>query len=395
MTEYFFFDYYAKQLGGSVLGQKKNIGTEKNVLVSLYPIEELAPDQFAKQLSLSSTPTAALSGICYVNLDIKIPFRIPLASTLKFAQFYNSNATAQWDELDLPKLENKTANESLALGLKGKVVLIGDKADTFEMFGVRLPGPFVFRNKDRATQIIPKDENGKIIYQVTDMLLQLLESGSLTQSSGNRIVYTPSTPIAPQINDLVIVDGTGNIMLPDRPIDGFRFTLDDRKLRRLDTGRNWVVPASGARIGLGQATTPIDHLTPLKWGPEDKGSFSSYIYESASNNWVVLLTREISGATISQVPRLSIVTGVADITAQPYDSFYLGGNTSIYIHHLVTERQFIDVEWEAGADWIAKVVCPVGDTMATEFEDLTIRTLLTSVTRLRITLGANNNFQIS
>jgi len=387
---YFFFDYVPTSLGGSVLGQKSNLGTDKKTLVALYPIEELAPNQFPKFLTFSATSLTALSGICYVNLEITKAFHIPLSSDLKFAQFYSTSATAAWDDRDLSKLEGKTATQALALGLQGKIVLIGDSTQTFRQQGKTNLGPYVYRDSQGAVQITKFGT----IFEVTPLQLQPLSSVS-TSSLSERIVYTPSTPITPQNNDWILVDGVGSIYLPDLPSDGFRFTLDDRKFRRLDSGRNSVVPASGTTIGVGQTTTVIDHLTPLTWGIEDKGSFSSYIYEAAANNWTVLLTRESEGTAITQSARPLIVTTNADSIAQPYDSFYLGGNTSIYVNQLVTERQFIDIQWAVGATWNARVVCPVGFTMGGVFEDLTIVTSLTSVTRLQITLGANNNFQIS
>jgi hypothetical protein len=211
-----------------------------------------------------------------------------------------------------------------------------------------------------------------------------------------RTVYTASSAIAPQNGDLIIVEGAGNINLPVTPTDGFRFTLDDRKFRRLTEGRNAVVPAAGDAIGLGQVAGVIDHLSPLTWTADDKGSFSNWIYETASKNWVVLLTREMAGTVLTQSGlRPTIATGNTAINAAPYDRLFLGGVGDILINGLTNEREFVDIAWDPAVPLIVKVVCPIGFAIKGVFEDLEINTALTSVAHLQIALGAGNNFEVT
>jgi hypothetical protein len=340
---------------------------------------------------LNASPFEAISGINYISLEPNQSFHIPISSTLKQATFICSNGSIQWDETDRIKLEGKTAAQALSSGLSGKIVLIGDSTDTFEYFGVRSPGPFVFRNENRRIEITYIDG----VYKVADMLLQLLDQAT-TPSVPGRTIYTSSSAIAPQNGDLIIIDGAGNINLPVTPADGFRFTLDDRKFRRLEENRNAVVPALGDAIGLGQVAGTIDHLSPLTWITADKGSFSNWIYEADSRNWVVLLTREIAGTVLTQSGlRPTITTGNTDISAAPYDRLFLGGTGDIFINGLTNEREFVDIAWDPAVPLIVKVVCPIGFTIKGVFEDLEINTSLTSVTHLQIALGPGNNFEVT
>jgi hypothetical protein len=333
---------------------------------------------------------AGLKNINYVSLDVQKSFSVSLPSTLKFAQFYCSSANSKWDEKDLPKLQGKTSAEALAANLDSKIVLIGDSTDTFEMFGAKSSGPFVFRNNNRMVQIT-KSGN---VFEVSDMLLQVLDTS--VQSTLGRTIYTTSTALTPESGDLILVDGVGNINLPADPVDGFKFTLDDRKLKRLNLNRNRIVPAAGQTIGLGQGDATADYQTPLTWDTEDAGSFSNYFYEAASKNWVVLLTREVQGTAITQSAQKPLIyTTNIDAIAQPYDRLYLNGTGNILLTQIVAERQFIDIEWSVGATWIIKVICPVGFTIAGVFEDLDINTALTSVTHLRLALKAGNDFGVS
>jgi hypothetical protein len=377
------FTYLASDVVPALLAQVNNdINSATGLIDAKFtPISQLLPSAQV----LSKTPSTPLTGHLIINLDLsKGSFRIPLGSALKFAQIFNSNASAQWDESDLVKLDGLPAN------LSGRVALIGESTDTFEYFGARSPGPFVFRNPNRMIQITKSGS----VFEINDMLLQLLDT--TVPSVVGRTLYTTSSSLTPQNEDLILVDGVGNINLPMAPVDGFRSFLDDRKYRRLNLNRNWVIPATGETIGVGQTAATIDHLTPLTWDSDDAGSFSTYIYEAAAKNWVVLLTREVAGTVITQSAQKPLIyTTNADLVAQPYDRLYLSGTGNILLTQIVAEREFIDIEWSVGATWMIKVICPLGFTIAGVFEDLDINTALTSVTHLRLALKAGNDFGVS
>jgi hypothetical protein len=110
----------------------------------------------------------------------------------------------------------------------------------------------------------------------------------------------------------------------------------------------------------------------------------------------VLLTREVVGTSITQAAQKPLIfTNNTDVIAQPYDRFYLGGTGNILLTQVVAERSFIDIDWSVGANWVMKVICPVGFTIAGVFEDLDINTALTSVTHLRLALKPGNDFGVS
>jgi hypothetical protein len=110
----------------------------------------------------------------------------------------------------------------------------------------------------------------------------------------------------------------------------------------------------------------------------------------------VLLTREVVGTSITQATQKPLIfTTNTDVGAQPYDRFYLGGTGNISLTQVVAERSFIDIDWSVGANWVMKVICPIGFTILGKFEDLDINTTLTSVTHLRLALQTGNNFGIS
>jgi len=360
------------------------------VFIQLNSLEFYLKDLRLKTFTFSSSPLAPLSGLNYVSLSINQAFQIPIASDLKQATFTCTDGSVRWNETDRPKIEGKTAAEAIAAGLTGKIVLIGDKSDTFRQLGTTSPGPYIFRTGMGAVEIT---KIGNVFEVLPVMLQPMVEP---VQIPIGRTVYTSSSATLPQNNDLVIVDGSGNITLPSKPIDGFRFTLDDLKFRRLEENRNAVVPAVGDAIGLGQTSATIDHLSPLTWVTADKGSFSRWIYEAASKNWVVLLTREMAGTVITQSAlRPTITTGNTDISAVTYDRFFLGGAGNILINGLTNQREFIDISWAPASNWIMKVICPVGFTIMGDFEDLEINTALTSVTHLQIALGVGNNFEVT
>jgi hypothetical protein len=370
----------------AILVQRADISANYKGIVSAQWL--LLEDMLPSSELLSGTPSTALNGHVIINLDLsKGSFTVPLSNTLKHARIFNTNASALWNELDLVKLESPSVQLS---GLTGHIALIGDETQTFEYFGKRSPGPFVFRNPNRMIQITKSGS----VFEINDMLLQFLDT--TVPSAVGRTLYTTSSSLTPQNEDLILVDGVGNINLPMAPVDGFRFFLDDRKYRRLNLSRNWVIPATGETIGVGQTAATIDHLTPLTWDSDDAGSFSTYIYEAAAKNWVVLLTREVAGTAITQSAQKPLIyTTNADIVAQPYDRLYLSGTGNILLTQIVAERQFVDIEWSVGATWMIKVICPLGFTIAGVFEDLDINTALTSVTHLRLALKAGNDFGVS
>jgi hypothetical protein len=345
-------------------------------------------------MRVASTLTTKITNTTFVNLNLKSTIAIPLSSNLLVAQFACTDGSVSWDETDLPLIDAKSVSEIMAAPLKSKIAVIGDRSQTFEQFGIKQPGPYIFRSGDSAIQIVRDGGFFDTVYRVFPMMLQPL--WATTPTITNRTIYTTSTALVPQNGDTIIVDGVGNINLPLGPIDGFKFALDDRKYRRLNIGRNAIVPATGETIGVGQTAATIDHLTPLTWGIEDAGSFSQWIYEAAAKNWVVLLTREVAGTAITQSAQKPLIyTTNADIVAQPYDRLYLNGTGNILLTQIVAEREFIDIEWSVGATWIMKVICPVGFTIAGVFEDLDINTALTSVTHLRLALKAGNDFGVS
>jgi hypothetical protein len=345
-------------------------------------------------MRVASTLTTKITNTTFINLSLTSAISIPLSSNLLVAQIACTDGSVSWDESDIPLIEGKTIPEIMAAPLKSKIAVIGDRSQTFEQFGIKQPGPYIFRSGDSAIQIVRDGGYFDTVYRVFPMMLQPL--AATTPTITNRTVYTTSTALAPQNGDIIIVDGVGNINLPLAPVDGFRFGFYDNKYRRLNIGRNAIVPATGETIGVGQTAATIDHLTPLTWGIEDAGSFSQWIYEAASKNWVVLLTREVAGTAITQSAQKPLIyTTNADIVAQPYDRLYLNGTGNILLTQIVAEREFIDIEWSVGATWIMKVMCPVGFTIAGVFEDLDINTALTSVTHLRLALKANNDFGVS
>jgi hypothetical protein len=264
------------------------------------------------------------------------------------------------------------------------------------------PGPLIFRWSGSALWVIKETEtigtNSTVIWKVIPMLLQPISTstGTATPAIAERTIYTALTALTPQNRDLILVDGVGNINLPASPVDGFRFVLDDRKSKRLGLNRNWVIPAAGQTAGLGQGDATTNYASPLTWDADDAGSFSTYIYEAASNNWIVLLTREAVGTSITQAAQKPLIfTTNTDLVAQPYDRFYLSGTGNILLTQVVAERSFIDIDWSVGANWVMKVICPIGFTILGKFEDLDINTALTSVTHLRLALQTGNNFGIS
>jgi hypothetical protein len=344
-------------------------------------------------ISSAITPALPLSKICYINLAVnQSSIFIPIPATFQSGYFYCSDASTSWVNTDEAIFRSKSVSEIKSLSLASKVAVIGDETNTFEMLGVRSPGPFIYRNSNRAVQIIKKGT----IFEVTDMLLQLLDTQTATVQTSDRTIYTTSTALTPQNRDLILIDGVGNINLSASPVDGFRFVLDDRKSKRLGLNRNWVIPAAGQTAGLGQGDATTNYASPLTWDADDAGSFSTYIYEAASNNWIVLLTREVVGTSITQAAQKPLIfTTNTDVVAQPYDRFYLGGTGSILLTQVVAERSFIDIDWSVGANWVMKVICPIGFTILGKFEDLDINTALTSVTHLRLALQAGNDFGIS
>jgi hypothetical protein len=358
----------------------------KNEISRLDKIEVLLNNLICNPILLTSSPTEGLTGSNLVNLDLtKGSFSIELLDEFLCGKFYSTNASAAWNEAD-----EQILNAGVFSGLHGHVALIGGETQTFEYFGVRSPGPFVFRNNNRMVQIT-KSGN---VFEVSDMLLQLLDTP--TNPIAERTIYTTSAALTPQNRDLVLVDGPGDIYLPDNPIDGFKFTLDDRKFGRLGLNRNSVIPPTGVTIGSGQTTATINNLTPLTWGDADAGSFSTYIYEAANKNWCALLTREVEGTGITQsTANPPIFTTNADTIAAPYQSYYLNGNGNILIYLLTRERQFIDISWDAGATWIVRVICPVGYTILGDFEDLEINTARTSATHHKLVLKAGNDFGVT
>lgn len=370
-------------LEAKAIVDKNNFKQSQNLaerLESLY----LSSPEF---LTLSKEPNTPLKNIVYVNLDLTDgPFKVPLSSELKFAQFYSSNATATWDDRDVSKLEGKTATEALALGLESKIVLIGDKTDTFEYFGQRSPGPFVYRNPNRATQII-KDGN---VWKVTDMLLQLFEGQS--GSNALTIAYTLATTIVPKNNDWILVKDPGDIQLPSSPADNFLFTLDDRPNGLLGPGRNRVLVPQGQTMAVDQTAPNIDHTVPLEWEDIDKRAFVNFLYKAATSNWTVLIARQAGFTTIAGQSQLRslIVTGATTTIAQPFDDIQIGGNGDIDIHLLSKNGDYIDLTWSVSDNYVFKVICPLGFTILGVPEDLDVETLLTNRQRLRITLSGNN-----
>lgn len=354
----------------------------------LVVTEPISPESFGVPFTqtLSSSPSKAIAGACYINLNIPKAFEVPLSNDLIFAQFYNSNATALWDDRDLSKIEGKTATEALALNLEGKVVLIGDKTDTFEMFGVQAPGPFVYRNPNRATQII-KDGS---IFRVTDMLLQLIEGQS--GSGALSIAYTTATTIAPKNNDWILVKDPGDIQLPSSPADNFIFTLDDRPNGLLSPGRNRILVPQGQTMAVDQTAPNIDHTVPLEWEDIDKRAFVNFLYKAATSNWTVLITRQAGFTTVTGQSQLRplIVTGATTTIAQPFDDIQIGGNGDIDIHLLSKNGDYVDLTWSVSDNYVFKVICPLGFTILGVPEDLDVETLLTNRQRLRITLNGNN-----
>jgi hypothetical protein len=363
-----------------------------------YPVEMKVATSvlpgLIKYVRLTESLAEKTKNTTFFNLALTKTISIPLSSDLLIAQIVCTDNSVTWDESDLPLIQGKTVSQIMAAPLKSKIAVIGDSSQTFEYNGVKTSGPLIFRWPGHVVQIERDGGFLDSVYRVFFMLLQPM--GSTTPAFASRIIYTTSIALIPQNGDTVIIDGIGNINLPLAPVDGFKFTLDDRKYRRLNINRNAVVPGTGETIGLGQTNATIDHLTPLTWDTEDAGSFSNYIYEAPSKNWVVLLTREVAGTAITQSPRRPLIyTTNTDLVAQPYDRIYLNGTGNILLTQIVAERQFIDIEWSVGSTWIIKVICPVGFTIAGVFEDLDINTALTSVTHLRLALKANNDFGVS
>jgi hypothetical protein len=331
--------------------------------------------------TISSTPVA-LEGVNYINLEIPQAFHVPLSPDFVAAQFYCSDASTFWDESDIAKLESKTASDAIAAGLSSKIVLIGDSTDTFEMFGARSLGPFAYRNSNRATQIV-KDES---IYRVTDMLLQLLEGGTGTNTLS--IAYTKATTIVPKDRSLIIVADPGDINLPSNPMHGFLFTLDDRKNGLLAPGRNRVHVPLGQTMAVDQTAPNIDHTVPLDWENTDKRSFIDFFYDAPTSNWVVLISRQagfsvVTGQTQIRTP---ILTGSTTTIAQPFDNITIGGNGDIDIHLLDLDLDYIDIAWSVGDAYTFKVLQPLGFTIGGDATDLEVNTLLTNRQKIRITL---------
>lgn len=348
-------------------------------------------EQEFRVLNLSSK-SDPITGWNYINLAITKSFHVPLSDDLKVATFYSTNATAVWNELDLPKLEGATATEAIAAGLTGKIVLIGDSTQTFQQLGQTSPGPYIFRNPNGAVQITKSGS----IFEVTPLQLQPLTQ-DVQRSGKTRIVYTVTSNIQPEDNDWILIDGPGNILLPAGPIDGFKFLLDDRLLYRLNENRNSIIASTGQTIALGQGVATLDHETPLTWVAADAGSFSEFIYDGLSKNWRVLLTRQgVTGGGVTQTEtNPTIFTGATETIATPYDNLYLGGNGPIRIYALVSEGQFIDINWDAGAVYTVEVSCPLGTTILGKTENLTIETSKTAVTHLRITRKAGADYGVT
>jgi hypothetical protein len=375
----------------SILEDSSNL-LKRSVRNSL--LNEVARGSSLKYIRITDTQTIKLKNTTFVNLALTKTIAIPLSSNLLIAQFVCTDNSLTWDESDLPLIQGKSVSQIMAATLKSKIAVIGDSSQTFEYNGVKTSGPLILRWPGHVVQIERDGGYFDTVYRVAFMLLQPM--GATTPAIASRTIYTTSAALIPQNGDTIIVDGVGGINLPLAPVDGFKFTLDDRKYRRLNIGRNAIVPATGETIGVGQTAATIDHLTPLTWDSGDAGSFSQWIYEAALKNWVVLLTREVAGTAITQSAQKPLIyTTNADIVAQPYDRLYLNGTGNILLTQIVAERQFIDIEWSVGATWIIKVICPVGFTIAGVFEDLDINTALTSVTHLRLALKAGNDFGVS
>lgn len=358
------------------------------------PVELVVFDKVLEQsfsvLNLSKT-SQPIAGWNHINLDITNSFHVPLSNSLKVAYFYNTNATAAWDEKDLPKL-NGTAAEAIAAGLTGRIVLIGDSTQTFQQQGQTSSGPYVFRNPNGEVQITKSGS----IFEVTPLQLQPLTQ-EVQRPVKARIVYTVTSNIQPEDNDWVLIDGPGNILLPAEPIDGFRFLLDDRLLYRLNENRNSIIASPVQTIALGQGAATLDHDTPLTWAAADAGSFSEFVYDAPAKNWRVLLTRQgvTSGGVTQTETKATIFTGATETIATPYDNLYLGGNGAIRIYALVSEGQFIDINWDAGAVFTVNVSCPLGTTILGKAEDLTIETNKTAVTHLRIARKSDADYGVT
>jgi hypothetical protein len=225
----------------------------------------------------------------------------------------------------------------------------------------------------------------------------LIAMESKIAETAGELIYTKETAIVPNQNDTVVIDGVGAINLPVDPIPNFTFKINDTKYKRLTEGRNPVNPQKGQTIGKGQTLdTSIDLATPFLWGKEDAGAVSTWLWEAEQSNWIVTLRRASESGTTSPYEQSPlIITGKENITAKPYDRFFLSGNGNILVTQIVKEGQYIDIEWAAKANWNMRVVCPVGYTFGGVFEDLEIDTALTGVNHLKVALMPNKSFAVS
>jgi hypothetical protein len=158
--------------------------------------------------------TTKITNTTFVNLSLTKTITIPLSSNLVLAQFVCTDKSVTWDESDLVLITGKTPAQILAAPLTSKIAVIGDSSQTFEMHGVKSPGPFIYR--DPGTVQISRD-GGFLdqVFRVTPMLLQPLQANITgTGGAGNvPAIITGNTPVTVKPFDRVVLGGTGEINL--------------------------------------------------------------------------------------------------------------------------------------------------------------------------------------
>jgi hypothetical protein len=94
---------------------------------------------------VTNSLTTKITNTTFVNLSLTKSISIPLSSNLVLAQFTCTDGSVSWDPADLPLIEGKTPAEILAAPIISKIAVIGDHSQTFELDGVKSPGPFIYR----------------------------------------------------------------------------------------------------------------------------------------------------------------------------------------------------------------------------------------------------------